>query len=176
MPGPEAPPAEPPIEDFLGEPTRDLDAWYRLWDLDRRLPLRRDPGWLGGLKYRLKRAIRKLVHGSEQDLWERQRLYNLVLYYHLEPLLAEMRELAESVGALGRDVQKVQSELFRDLKEMQKDYLRDREAMTERVEHLEKFLQAGLADVMRHNDALFARVDQKLDRLRRRGPEPRGPA
>ncbi len=173
MSGPEAPPPEPPIEEFLGEPTRDLGAWYRLWDLDRRLPLRRDPGWLGGLKHRLKRVIRKLVFGSEQDLWERQRLYNLVLYYHLEPLLAELGELAGSVAELGRDVQRVQTELFRDLKEMQTDYLRDREAMTERVEHLEKFLQAGLADVMRHNDALFARVDQKLDRLRRRIGEPR---
>lgn len=48
-------------------------------------------------------------------------------------------------------------------------YLLGREALRheERLGHLESFVPRGLDDVLRHNDALFSRVDQKLDRHRR---------
>lgn len=39
--------------------------------------------------------------------------------------------------------------------------------VAERLGHLEGFLREGVGEIMRHNDALFARVDQKLDRHRR---------
>lgn len=39
------------------------------------------------------------------------------------------------------------------------------------LQRLDERTTAGLADVMRHNDALFARVDQKLDRYRRQSRE-----
>ena len=37
--------------------------------------------------------------------------------------------------------------------------------------HLEAFLQEGLQELMRHDDALYSRVDQKLDRYRREAGE-----
>lgn len=40
-----------------------------------------------------------------------------------------------------------------------------------RIADLESFVPRGLDDVLRHNDALFARVDQKLDRHRREARE-----
>ncbi len=48
-------------------------------------------------------------------------------------------------------------------------YLRDLEARRhdERIGHLENFVPRALRDLLRHNDALFARVDQRLDRHRR---------
>ncbi len=40
-----------------------------------------------------------------------------------------------------------------------------------RTRHLENFLRQGLDEVMRHDDALFGRVDRKLDRYRRETDE-----
>lgn len=40
-----------------------------------------------------------------------------------------------------------------------------------RVGHLEKFMGQGIREVMRHDDALFALVDQKLDRAQRESRE-----
>lgn len=40
-----------------------------------------------------------------------------------------------------------------------------------RTRHLENFLRQGLDEVMRHDDALFGRVDRKLDRYRREADE-----
>lgn len=40
-----------------------------------------------------------------------------------------------------------------------------------RTRHLENFLRQGLDEVMRHDDALFGRVDRKLDRYRRDADE-----
>jgi len=45
------------------------------------------------------------------------------------------------------------------------------EAHAELLRRLDERTTAGLADVMGHNDALFARVDQKLDRYRRQSRE-----
>jgi SAM-dependent methyltransferase len=49
------------------------------------------------------------------------------------------------------------------------EYLLHREAERhqERLGHLENFVPRALDDLLGHNDALFARVDQKLDRYRR---------
>lgn len=53
------------------------------------------------------------------------------------------------------------------------EYLVRREGLRheERIGHLENFVPRGLDDLLRHNDALFARVDQKLDRHRREAGE-----
>ncbi len=45
------------------------------------------------------------------------------------------------------------------------------EELDRRTRHLENFVRAGLDDVMRHDDALFGRVDRKLDRYRREADE-----
>ncbi|MFP3941575.1 MAG: class I SAM-dependent methyltransferase [Thermoanaerobaculia bacterium] len=128
--GPESPgPPGPAIEDFLGEPTRDLDAWYRLWSEDRPFPIRSHrPGLLARALVAAKRLLRPLVKAPQADLWDRQRVFNVILL----------------------------------------EYLGQHE---ERLGHLENFVPRALDDLLRHNDALFARVDQKLDRYRRESAE-----
>lgn len=121
----------PSIDDFLVEPTRDLDDWRWLWKEDREFPIRSHRGFLGRLLVGWKRLLRPLVKTPQNDLWERQRIYNLILLEHLHRF-TEARE----------------------------DHQR-------RLEYLEALDAEGIQEIMRHNDALFARADQKLDRYRR---------
>jgi len=126
---------EPTIERFLGDPTRDLADWRWLWDGDRRFPIRSHRGLWGRFIVSLKRLLRPWVSAPQADLWQRQRIFNLVLLEYLQRG-DELRRLV----------------------------LGDHEA---RFAHLEALCREGLAEVMEHNDALFARADQKLDRMRR---------
>lgn len=133
----------PSLADFLGEPTRDLAAWRWLWEGDRRFPIRSHRGLLGRLLVFGKRLLRPFVQVPQNDLWERQRVFNLIVLEHVERLTGvEARARANA------------------------EQLSWHEG---RLERLEAFWREGLHEVMRHNDALFARVDQKLDRLRREG-------
>jgi SAM-dependent methyltransferase len=125
-----APRREPSLDDFLGEPTRDLADWRWLWDGDRRFPVRSHRGVVGRLLVLAKRLFRPLVQVPQNDLWERQRVFNLILLEHLAKL---------------------------------SDRVSDN---TDRVRRAEAILQDGLDEVMRHNDALFSRVDAKLDAYR----------
>ncbi len=130
--GLERPPRRAPsIEDFLVEPTRDLADWRWLWSGDQPFPIRSHRGLLGRLLVGIKRLFRPLVKVPQNDLWERQRTFNLILLEHLDRL--------EAARA---------------------DHLR-------RIEYQEALDSEGIHEVMRHNDALFARADQKLDRYRR---------
>ena len=127
-----SPPRRPPgIDDFLVEPTRDLADWRWLWSGDHAFPIRSHRGILGRLLVGCKRLLRPLVKTPQNDLWERQRTFNLILLEHLERL--------EAARA---------------------DHLR-------RIEYQEALDSEGIHEIMRHNDALFARADQKLDRYRR---------
>jgi O-antigen chain-terminating methyltransferase len=126
------PPAEPRLQDFLDPPTRRLEDWAWLWARDQEFPLRSHRGLLGRFLVACKRLVRPLVKVPQNDLWERQRTFNLILLEHLQSALPA--ELA---------------------------------ALNQRVAHLETFMKEGLDEVMRHNDALFTRVDQKLDHHRR---------
>jgi SAM-dependent methyltransferase len=121
----------PSIDDFLVEPTRDLADWRWLWAGDHEFPIRSHRGLLGRLLVGLKRLLRLLVKVPQNDLWERQRTFNLILLEQLERL--------EAARA---------------------DHLR-------RIEYQEALDSEGIHEIMRHNDALFARADQKLDRYRR---------
>jgi SAM-dependent methyltransferase len=125
----------PTIDRFVGEPTRDLRDWQWLWSGDRELPIRSHRGLLGRFIVASKRLLRPWVKAPQNDLWERQRIFNLIL---LEYLLRaeETREILERVHG-------------------------------PRIDHLEAVWREGLVEVMAHNDALFARVDQKLDYVRR---------
>ncbi len=127
---------EPAIGLFVGEPTRDLSHWAWLWTADREFPLashRRGPvGWVVTL---VKRFLRPIVKFPLNDLWDRQRTYNLIL---LETVTRQASEFQSAIEAHAR--------------------------LLEKLDHR---TTVGLTDVMRHNDALFARVDQKLDRYRR---------
>ncbi|HTG36793.1 MAG TPA: class I SAM-dependent methyltransferase [Thermoanaerobaculia bacterium] len=124
-------PRSPGLDDFLVEPTRDLEDWRWLWSGDHAFPIRSHRGFLGRLLVGFKRLLRPLVKTPQNDLWERQRTFNLILIEHLERL--------EAARA---------------------DHLR-------RIEYQEALDSEGIHEVMRHNDALFARADQKLDRYRR---------
>jgi SAM-dependent methyltransferase len=121
----------PVLDDFLVEPTRDLDDWRWLWSGDHAFPIRSHRGVLGRLLVGFKRLLRPLVKTPQNDLWERQRTFNLILLEHLERL--------ENARA---------------------DQKR-------RIEYQEALDSEGIHEIMRHNDALFARADQKLDRYRR---------
>jgi O-antigen chain-terminating methyltransferase len=121
----------PAVDDFLVEPTRDLSDWRWLWAEDHEFPIRSHRGFLGRLLVGVKRLFRPIVKLPQNDLWERQRTFNLILLEHLERL--------EAARA---------------------DHLR-------RIEYQEALDSEGIHEIMRHNDALFARADQKLDRYRR---------
>lgn len=118
-----------PIGDFLDQPTRDLAAWRWLWREDRRFPVRSHRGLPGRLLVWIKKLLRPLVQVPQNDLWERQRVFNQILLDHLQRLEALRHE--------------------------------------DRLSHLEGFLSRGVSEIMAHNDALFARVDQKVDRQER---------
>jgi SAM-dependent methyltransferase len=128
-----SPPARrtPRVDDFLVEPTRELEDWHWLWKEDREFPIRSHRGFLGRVLVAWKRLLRPLVKVPQNDLWERQRIFNVVLLEHL-----------------------------RDERQL-------RHRGEERIAYLEALNAEGIEELMRHNDALFARADQKLDRYRR---------
>ena len=140
----ESPVPEYSPEDFLGEPTRDLSAWRCLWDRDIRFPVRSDRGPLGAFIVFFKRLLRPLVTVPQNDLWERQRAFNLILLetqerlQRFEPLLGEIDRLRWN------------AQEYKDLSV-----------------YLTRFIREGVDDIVGHNDALFSRVDQKLDSYRR---------
>lgn len=121
----------PSIDDFLDEPTRNLSDWEWLWKGDVPFPIRSHRGPLGRFLVAVKRLFRPLVKVPSNDLWERQRVFNLILL--------EQLHRAEEV----------------------------RDEYRRRLEYLEALDAEGIQEIMRHNDALFARADQKLDRYRR---------
>ncbi|HEY0780810.1 MAG TPA: class I SAM-dependent methyltransferase [Thermoanaerobaculia bacterium] len=121
----------PTVDDFLVEPTRDLGDWRWLWTGDHEFPIRSHRGFLGRLLVAAKRLLRPFVKLPQNDLWERQGTFNLILLEHLERL----------------DAARARHE--------------------ERIAYLEALGSEGIHEIMRHNDALFARADQKLDRYRR---------
>ncbi len=117
-------PAGRSVEDFLGEPTRRFEDWRWLFEQDESFPIRSHRGLFGSLVVAWKRMLRPLVVTPQRDLWERQRIFNLIALEHLE-------------------------------------------RQAQRLDHREALLEKGLAEIMRHTDALYSRVDQKLDALRR---------
>ncbi|HVR10397.1 MAG TPA: class I SAM-dependent methyltransferase [Thermoanaerobaculia bacterium] len=121
----------PAIDDFLVEPTRDLADWHWLWKEDREFPIRSHRGLLGRFLVAWKRLLRPLVKVPLNDLWDRQRIFNLIL-------LEQLRDARQ---------------------------LRQRD--DQRIAYLETLNAEGIEELMRHNDALFARADQKLDLYRR---------
>ena len=62
----------------------DLALWRELWEEDRRLEPPTPSGPLGRVTAFVKRVLRRFVTSSQQDLWERQRLYNMLIQHHLE--------------------------------------------------------------------------------------------
>jgi SAM-dependent methyltransferase len=83
---------------------------------------------IGFLLVAFKKLLGPLVTPPQQDLWDRQRSFNLILLEHLQSLQDRRHD--------------------------------------QRIAWLEAAATRGLQDLMHHNDALYARVDQKLDRFR----------
>lgn len=133
---------EPSIEAFLGDPTRDLEAWAWLWTGDHQFPPHSPPGFFGRLRRLFKRLLRPILKFALADLWDRQRVFNLIL---LENFAQERAFLHQSIESHQRAI----------------------EAHAALLEGLDHRVAQSMTDVMGHNDALFARVDQKLDRYRR---------
>jgi len=172
---------------------RPLDEWRGVWEGNVQLELAPPPGGLlGRLKAAVKRRVRRWTGGAQADLWERQRLYNLELQAGLErtaelaaavPALAGAVEgLRRDVERLGADLQEVQRELVRDirwtretqeseLEAVQQEVFKYLKSHAERLDFLEGLKNEGFDDLRRHTDALFARVDHKLDHYRRRSRE-----
>jgi O-antigen chain-terminating methyltransferase len=144
----------------------DLDGARRLWQEDR--AYRVESGGLVGL---VRRLCRPFVRAFGGDLWERQRALNLQLLDQLDGLRRQSSGLQEHVGEMGEHNNRHLTELARHQREIT-DYL-DKEVLDQvrflasTVEKLEGYRVEGLEDVTRHNDALFALLDQKLDGYRR---------
>ena len=160
--------AEPAIESFLREEVHDLEDWRWLWEGDHLFPLASHrPGLVGRLVLAVKRLLRPLVRAPQADLWDRQRAFNKVMLSHLEALYAGIDRVERSFDDLGGDLQKVQTEILNDLRAVQNELVENQISLRERIEPLEEFKRQGMKDLMLHTDALFARLDQKLDRSRR---------
>lgn len=127
-------------------PERDLERWKQIWTEDTPFPIQGRPGLIGKLGVLCKRLLRPFAKAGTADLWDRQRVFNQVLLDHL----AEREQRLQSM------LEEAASETEWRVQEM-----RDQTVLVSRL------LREGLQDVMHHNDALFARVDQKLDRYRR---------
>ena len=152
---------EPRIEElFLGEPTRDLDDWAWLWTGDHAFPVHSHRGGIlgRGLVF-LKRLLRPLLKALLADQWDRQRLFNLILIEKLADARSQRDHLEALVSQLSRQAQN-QDAAQRTLQGAIEDH-------AGLIEQLDRRVAGSMTDVMRHNDALFSRVDQKLDRYRR---------
>jgi O-antigen chain-terminating methyltransferase len=179
---------EPSIDSLASGENRNLSDWRWLWEEDRQFPLGKRRGWLGRALWILKRFLRGVVRAPQTDLWERQRTYNLLIQEHLERLAEVDREalvglersiesLAQGLDSLGKDLQQVQRELVRDIGLNREAQERDTKALhddfwpylrshAERLDFLEGFRNEGWDDIKDHTEAMFSRVDQKLDRYR----------
>ena len=145
------------IEDFLGDPTRDRAAWKWLWEGDHSFPVQGRPSGLGRLVVALKKLLRPFVRLGGADLFDRQRVFNLILLEDIKTLEERHRDrLVQLENTLRGDVLPRVAGL-----EVRSSRLEEKTA------HLEAFLTEGLEELMRYNDALYSRVDQKLDAYRR---------
>ncbi len=145
---------EPGIHLFLGDPTRSHDHWSWLWAGDHAFPLhpgRR--GLLSRLSSAVKRFLRRKIRSLLDDLWDRQRVFNLILIEWISGGAARYHDLR------------------RHTDQMQRDYQGAIESHAAILADLDRRTTTAMVDVMRHNDALFARVDQKLDRYRQESRE-----
>ncbi len=142
--------------------SNDLGYWRELWERDRTLPIESHRKGLGWLIVGFKKLLRGLVKTPQNDLWERQRMYNMVLQAHVEQEIARTAglpgrldrlegpihaELAERIETVARDLQQTQAELTRDFREAQNG------------------VKAFQEDVAKLRDQHMAYLDQHLEYL-----------
>ncbi|MEM8961310.1 MAG: class I SAM-dependent methyltransferase [Acidobacteriota bacterium] len=143
------------LDRFSGDnPTHDPEAWRWLWTGDHTPPIRSHrPGLSGRLTIAIKRLLRPLARLLVGDRFERQRVFNLILLDHFTSQRDQLATLHQHVLAV--------QETFRKAIEEHAEVLTGQSYK----------IVEGFDDAVRHNDALFARVDQKLDRYRRESRE-----
>src|SRR4029434_10722882 len=93
-------PRAPRIEDFLDEPTRDLEAWRWLWAGDHRFPVRSHRGVAGSFLVAFKRLLRRFLQVPQNDLCERHRIVNLIVLERLAQTAAQLRHVEDRVVRL----------------------------------------------------------------------------
>jgi SAM-dependent methyltransferase len=188
-----APESVPSVDELRAQPIGAIERWRWLWEGDHRFPARSHRRFLGPLLRLAKAVLRPLVETPLREQLERQRLFNLALLAELERLRVD--ELWQTTYAVSqRTDERFAAQLEVNAAHEQGFAERDRRHLAmesralsheqkfeaidlvfrryeDRVGHLEKVYAQGLKDVMRHNDALFALVDQKLDRYRQEGRE-----
>jgi hypothetical protein len=149
----------------LDMPGRDLGEWERVWRENRTFPISSHRArFIGGIVVATKRLLRRAGRMLQADLWERQRAFNLVELEILRDLEASVGSLQKDVARVGGDLQQVQREILADVRRIQSELNVEVRRLSG---ELDDFKRLGLVDVMGHTDALFARLDQKVDRLRR---------
>jgi O-antigen chain-terminating methyltransferase len=116
----------------------DWSEWREVWQTDRALPIESGRGVFGWLIVLFKKLFRPFVKTPQNDLWERQRAFNLALVA-LEERVAEQtarneplsgrldrlegpvhQELAARLESIASDLRQVQGELSRDFKQLEK--------------------------------------------------------
>lgn len=138
----------------------DLPEWRAVWDEDRRVAATPPaPGTRGRLVGAVKRFLRRLVTAPQRDLWERQRLYNLLVQHHLEG----RAERDQVVGDL-RDLDTGRKE---QVEGIYRELLGYTDSHEERLVWLEETQKEGLERIVQHHDAVYALLDHKLDQYRR---------
>jgi O-antigen chain-terminating methyltransferase len=165
----------------VDRPDKNLADWRAIWENNQTFPVQGRPGPLGRLIVWVKKLLRPMVTAPQNDLWDRQRDYNLLIQESME----SRQQMMEAIAGLGSDLQTVQQELVRDihlskeathkdLKTARKELLDYLEAHEKRVTHLEDLKNEGFEEVMQHQDAMFAVVDSKLDAYRKKALELQG--
>ncbi|MEE2778200.1 MAG: methyltransferase domain-containing protein [Acidobacteriota bacterium] len=153
----------PRIDDFLGEPTRDRVAWKWLWAGNYEFPVRGSATLAGKVGVLIKKLLRPLFRLAGSDSLERQRTFNLILLDDLQALDSRVQDLRSDFTVVTEETR----DGIRRL-EVRSDDVEGRAGHLEgRTDHLEAFLTEGLEELMRYDDALYSRVDQKLDAYRR---------
>lgn len=137
----------------------DLPQWRSLWEEDRPIAVPPRGGIRGRLIDRLKSFLRRFVTAPQQDLWERQRLFNLLIQHHLEG----RAERDEAVGRLA-DLDTGRTE---HVERVHKELLEYADGHEQRLGWLEETHKEGLDRIARHHDAVYALLDHKLDEYRR---------
>lgn len=130
---------------------QELSSWRQLWDGGGKIPFRGGRGLLGWLGPLLSQLLRPFTRIALRE----QRFFNLFLIETLERVRGDVASL-----------DRARAELHRDLLQVRGDLLEDVQQHARRLDHLEGFDREVFGDLMVHNDALFARLDQKLDRYR----------
>lgn len=111
----------------------DRPNWRQVWEQDRELPIESGRRGLGWLIVLFKKLLRPFVKTPQNDLWERQRAFNLALVEFEERFADQSlperldrlegpayRELAEELARVAGDLRQVQRELSSDFKQLEK--------------------------------------------------------